>query len=348
METERLLNWYETNRRRLPWREEPTPYHVWISEIMLQQTRVEAVKPYYARFLGALPDIAALARVPEDELMKLWEGLGYYSRARNLKRAARVIMEEYGGEMPADATELEKLPGIGSYTAGAIASIAFGACAPAVDGNALRIWTRMKTDTRDIAKEATKRTIRGEIAAILPRDPFAAGRFNQALMDLGATICLPNRAPRCAECPLSDLCRAHGEGRETDFPVMAKKKPRRIEERTILLIEDEGCVVLRKRPARGLLAGLYELPGLDGYLTEKEVLAWCRTQGIEALQITPLPAAKHIFTHIEWRMIGYRVRVDALSKFVPEKWDGLLADKEAIATRYSVPCAFSNYILYIT
>ncbi|MCR5094515.1 MAG: A/G-specific adenine glycosylase [Lachnospiraceae bacterium] len=343
---EKLLNWYEKNRRILPWREDPSPYHVWISEIMLQQTRVEAVKPYYERFLAELPDVASLAAVSEDRLMKLWEGLGYYSRARNLKRAAIRIMEDCGGKLPKEPAELMKLPGIGPYTAGAVASIAFGACYPAVDGNALRIWTRLTENAGDIGDDRVKRAVTQEIAAVLPDTPFAAGRINQAFMDLGSMVCLPNSAPRCDLCPLADVCGAHDAGRETDYPVKAAKKPRRIEKRTILLIEDEGRILLKKRPARGLLAGLYELPGVEGHLSRAQVLAHCRGEGIEPLRITALPPAKHIFTHIEWHMIGYRIRVDALSDFFPGKQGGILADKQEISTRYSIPSAFSNYILY--
>ncbi len=315
---------------------------------MLQQTRVEAVKPYYTRFLENLPDIEALSRVPEDALLKLWEGLGYYSRARNLKRAAEIIMREHDGQMPETPEELVKLPGIGCYTAGAIASIAFGGRFPAVDGNALRIWTRVHADSRDIMKESTKRALRAQIEAILPDAPFAAGRFNQALMDLGSAVCLPNSMPKCTECPWKTNCLAHGQGRETDYPVTAAKKARRIEKRTIFVIEDEGCVLIRKRPQKGLLAGLYELPGAEGHLNRKEALAFCESLGIRALKITPLPPAKHIFTHIEWHMTGYRIRVDALSDFFPEQMQAVLAGKQDIATRYSIPSAFSNYILYIT
>ena len=343
----KLLSWYDKNRRILPWREDPSPYHVWISEIMLQQTRVEAVKPYYERFLEALPDVAALAAVPEDALMKLWQGLGYYSRARNLKRAAQIVLVEYGGELPSDPESLEKLPGIGCYTAGAVASIAYGRCCPAVDGNALRIYTRMHADPDDIGKEQTKRRIRDAIAAVLPREPFAAGRVNQALMDLGATVCLPTGLPKCAECPWKSLCQAHLRRCETEFPRSAPKKARRIEERTILLIEDADRILIRRRPDRGLLAGLYELPGLEGHRTENEVLTWCRAQGIEPIRMTPLPPAKHVFTHIEWHMTGMRIRVDGFENLFPETIGGILVNKEEIATRYSIPSAFSNYILYI-
>lgn len=344
---QKLIDWYETNRRILPWREDPSPYHVWISEIMLQQTRVEAVKPYYERFLAELPDVAALAAVSEDRLMKLWEGLGYYSRARNLKRAAVRIIEDCGGKLPEEPAELMELPGIGPYTAGAIASIAFGRCCPAVDGNALRIWTRLTENADDIKDDRVKRAVTREIAGILPAAPFAAGRINQAFMDLGSGVCLPNSAPQCDLCPLADVCSAHAAGRETDYPVKSPKKPRRIEKRTILLIEDDGRILLRKRPEKGLLAGLYELPGLPGHLTRKQVLDTLREQGLEPVRITKLAPAKHIFTHIEWHMIGYRIRLDLLSDFYPRTSGEVLADKHEILTRYSVPSAFSDYILYI-
>ncbi|MBR4528947.1 MAG: A/G-specific adenine glycosylase [Lachnospiraceae bacterium] len=342
-----LMKWYDGNRRVLPWREDPAPYHVWISEIMLQQTRVEAVKPYYARFLEALPDIASLAAVSDDALMKLWQGLGYYSRARNLKRAAILIMEEHGGVMPADPEELLRLPGIGRYTAGAIASIAYGLRAPAVDGNALRIWTRIHADDRDISAERTKKEITAEIADILPEKPHAAGRFNQALMDLGSMVCLPNGEPACAACPLASCCAAHRAGREQDYPVTAKKKPRRIEKRTVFVIGDDTWILLRRRPDNGLLAGLYELPSVEGHLNVKEAKRFLAGLGIGAVRITPLPPAKHIFTHIEWRMTGYRIKVDEWASFFQADTGLIPAGKQDISTKYSIPSAFSNYMLYI-
>lgn len=221
-----LLAWYDSGRRILPWREEPTPYHVWLSEIMLQQTRVEAVKPYYDRFLQALPDIESLAAADEEKLLKLWEGLGYYNRARNLKKAAQILVSEYGGRMPDDYEIILSLPGIGSYTAGAISSIAFGKAYPAVDGNVLRILARLRTDERDILQAGVKKSVEEELADVMPKD--RPGDFNQALMELGAMVCIPNGAPKCDVCPWKELCRARAQGITGEFPKKAGKKPRSI------------------------------------------------------------------------------------------------------------------------
>lgn len=339
-----LLKWYDANRRRLPWREEPTPYRVWVSEIMLQQTRVEAVKPYFQRFMEELPDIEALAQAQEDVLLKLWEGLGYYSRVRNLQKAAMQIMEEYGGQMPKDYESLKKLQGIGSYTAGAIASIAFNQAVPAVDGNVLRVISRLLADDGDILNPAVKKRMEQELLPVMPKD--RPGDFNQALMELGATVCLPNGAPKCIECPWEKMCRANLEGTWTEYPKKSVKKPRKIEKKTILLIRDTKAAAIRKRPAGGLLAGLYEFPSLDGHATQEEVLLWLRKQGVSAVRIEKLPSAKHIFTHKEWQMIGYSVLVDELE---PMKRDGrlLFVKPEETEERYPIPSAFAAYSRYL-
>ena len=263
--TGRLLDWYNTHRRDLPWRESTDPYRVWVSEIMLQQTRVAAVLPYYRRWMEALPDVAALAAVEEDRLMKLWEGLGYYSRARNLQRAAKVVMENHGGRFPDTFEGLRALPGIGDYTAGAVASIAFHRPVPAVDGNVLRITARLAALGEDILSPGGRRLFTDMVAELVP--PDRPGDFNQALMDLGATVCLPNGQPDCGACPLAALCAAHAAGRETDFPVKRKKQTRRREEMTVYLLLREGRIALRRREARGLLAGLWEFPHIPGTLT---------------------------------------------------------------------------------
>lgn len=339
-----LLKWYDANRRRLPWREEPTPYRVWVSEIMLQQTRVEAVKPYFQRFMEELPDIEALAQAQEDVLLKLWEGLGYYSRVRNLQKAAMQIMEEYGGQMPKDYESLKKLQGIGSYTAGAIASIAFKQAVPAVDGNVLRVISRLLADDGDILNPAVKKRMEQELLPVMPQD--RPGDFNQALMELGATVCLPNGAPKCIKCPWKKMCRANLEGTWTEYPKKSVKKPRKIEKKTILLIRDTKAAAIRKRPAGGLLAGLYEFPSLDGHATQEEVLLWLRKQGVSAVRIEKLPSAKHIFTHKEWHMIGYSVLVDELE---PMKRDGrlLFVKPEETEEKYPIPSAFAAYSRYL-
>ena len=337
---EPLLVWYDENRRVLPWREEPSPYRIWVSEIMLQQTRVEAVKPYFSRFMDRLPDIASLAEADEDTLLKLWEGLGYYSRARNLHRAAVQIMEEYGGRMPGDYAALQKLSGIGSYTAGAIASIAFGQPVPAVDGNVLRVIARLTEDRGDIADPSVKRKLERNLLPVMPKD--RPGDFNQALMELGATVCLPNGAPLCDRCPWQSICLARRDGVQEQYPKKSAKKARRIEKKTVLLIRDSRCVAIRKRPAGGLLAGLYEFPCLDGHLTKKEVLAWMNEHGVRAVRIEKQPDSRHIFTHREWEMIGYMALVDELEPL--GRGEGLLfARPEEIGEKYPIPSAFAAY-----
>lgn len=340
---EPLLAWYDLGRRILPWREEPTPYHVWLSEIMLQQTRVEAVKPYYDRFLQALPDIGSLAAVEEEKLLKLWEGLGYYNRARNLKKAAEILVSEYGGEMPDDYEKIQSLPGIGSYTAGAISSIAFGRAHPAVDGNVLRILSRLRADDRDILHAKVKKSVEEELLDVMPSD--RPGDFNQALMELGAMVCIPNGAPRCEECPWKGFCLAKIKGCTAEFPKKAKKKPRMIEEKTILVIQDAERVALRKRPEKGLLAGMYEFPSLEGHCREAEVSAYLKEVGLIPIRIRELPPAKHVFTHKEWHMTGYLVRVDELAVKGPrQEMEGFVfVEPEQTRTNYPIPSAFAVY-----
>lgn len=299
-----LLDWFELNARILPWREEPTPYHVWISEIMLQQTRVEAVKGYYERFTSELPDIAALANVDEERLLKLWEGLGYYNRARNLNQAAKLLMKEYDGKLPADYKELLKLPGIGSYTAGAIASIAFGLPEPAVDGNVLRVMKRIAGSFDDISKDTVKKDLEKDIRAIIPKG--RAGDYNQALMELGATVCIPNGKPLCEKCPVAHLCCAFRSETWSQIPVKPAKKARKIEERTVFLLEQEGRFLLHKRLKKGLLSGMWEFPNLCSNYEIEQAEEFLKECGFELL--TPLVSvgkAKHIFSHIEWHMTGY-------------------------------------------
>ncbi len=341
-----LLKWYDVERRSLPWREEPTPYRVWVSEIMLQQTRVEAVKPYFARFMQALPDIKSLAQAPEEQLLKLWEGLGYYSRVRNMKKAAIQIMEQYGGGMPASYEELLSLPGIGSYTAGAIASIAFGLRVPAVDGNVLRVLSRVGMREEDIALPKVKKTMEEELQKVMQERP---GDFNQAMMELGAMVCVPNGAPHCDVCPLRGFCKTAESGRWSEYPKKSAKKARTIEKKTILLIQDENRTVLHKRADTGLLASLYEFPGLEGHFSADEVQKELSERGLRILRIIPLDDAKHIFTHKEWHMKGFHIRVDELSarEEVMKEQGWILAHLEEVEEKYPVPSAFSAYTGYI-
>ena len=343
-----LVEWFRENKRDLPWRKRMDAYRVWISEIMLQQTRVEAVKPYYERFLRELPDVKALSEVPEDRLLKLWEGLGYYNRARNLKYAACQIMEEYGGKFPGTYEEIRSLKGIGSYTAGAISSFVYNIPKPAVDGNVLRVVSRITADGSDIAKAGTKTKIEKEIEEVIPED--AAGDFNQSLIELGAVVCLPNGEPRCGVCPVNHLCAAHKRGMETQFPVKTKAKARRIEKRTVLLFRDAGKVAIRKRPARGLLAGMYEFPNREGHMTYDEAAAYGKSLGLMPVRIRKLGEAKHIFSHVEWHMTGYEILVDELEKSMAaaseEKAakDIIFADIRQLKEIYAIPGAFEAYM----
>ena len=348
---EPLLNWFRENARVLPWREEPLPYYVWVSEIMLQQTRVEAVKPYFQRFIQALPDVRELAECPEEKLLKLWEGLGYYNRVRNMQKAAQIVTENYGGQLPADYQALLDLPGIGSYTAGAIASIAYGIPVPAVDGNVLRVICRICEKEDDITKQSVKTEIEKELREIEPQD--CPGMFNQALMELGATVCVPNGAPFCEKCPLAHLCLARAHDRIGDLPRKKPKQQRRIEEKTVLVIRDGVNTVLRRRPSRGLLAGLYELPNLEGHRTEEEVLGYLKERELAPLRIQALEPAKHIFSHVEWQMIGYMVLVEQMEKDDPARQEGwqseklLIVEPERTEAEYPIPAAFAAYARYL-
>lgn len=300
------MQWYRDNHRALPWRSTRDPYRIWLSEIMLQQTRVTAVIPYYERFTEALPTVFDLAAVDDDRLMKLWQGLGYYSRARNLKRAAVQIVTEYGGTLPDSYRELCRLPGIGSYTAGAIASIAFSERVPAVDGNVLRVLSRLFDDARDIADPHTKDAVFSELSASMPAD---AGTFNQAMMELGAVVCLPNGAPLCDGCPLREVCRAHANGTVALRPVKSKKPTRAVEPMTVLVLRKGESFLIRKRPDTGLLAGLYELPHLPKKRSPEEA-----ADAMTALGLRPVGAIEqydrlHIFTHKEWHMRVYAAEV---------------------------------------
>ena len=334
-----LLSWYDENKRSLPWREDPSPYHVWLSEIMLQQTRVEAVLGYYRRFLAALPDTGALAAAPEDQYLKLWEGLGYYSRVRNLHKAAVMIVEDFGGKMPETSEALRRLPGIGAYTAAAIASIAFGEPVPAVDGNLLRIFARLTLYDRTIKDESAKKAAEAFYRSFIPAD--RPGDFNQSLMDLGATLCLPNGEPLCGACPLSGQCLARREGRTGDIPVKTPKKERRVEEKTVFVIRRGKGVLIGKRPNKGLLAGLYEFPNAEGHLDMKEAARFVQSLGFEPVRLVPLPGARHVFSHVEWHMTGYDVLVDEAG----DQSSGYFfaADAESLEDTWSIPSAFAAY-----
>ena len=302
---ERLLEWYAAGHRDLPWRRDREPYHVWLSEVMLQQTRVEAVKGYYRRFLAELPDIPALAACPPDRLAKLWEGLGYYSRMRNLQKAAQVIVSAHGGVFPREYDAIRALPGVGDYTAGAIASICFGLPAPAVDGNVLRVLSRVTDDAAPVTDAAVKR----EYAARL-REIYPAGRcgdFTQSLMELGATVCGPNSQPQCALCPLASLCLARANGTALLRPVKAPKKEKRTEEKTVFILRCGTRIAVRRRPEQGLLAGLWELPNVDGKCSAQQALAQAERWGVHPRELCRSSEKTHIFTHIRWELRGFYI-----------------------------------------
>ena len=338
-----LLEWFDRNARVLPWRDQPTPYRVWVSEIMLQQTRVEAVKPFYRRFMKALPDVQSLAQCQEEELLKLWEGLGYYNRVRNMQIAAQTVIKDYNGKIPDEYAELQKLKGIGSYTAGAVASIAYGKVAPAVDGNVLRVLSRVLLSREDVLKQSVKRSMEERVTAIMPAE--RPGAFNQALMELGAVVCVPNGPARCMECPVAALCKAYHHGTVDELPVKAPKKKRTIENKTVLVIQDGECTAIRKRPQEGLLAGLYELPNVEGHLSMDEALQKVKEMNLEPLHIEVLPEAKHIFSHIEWRMIGYRIHVSSLEERKEAPF--IFIEKKQSEKQYAIPSAFRAYIKYM-
>jgi A/G-specific adenine glycosylase len=330
-----LLRWYDQNARVLPWREDPSPYRVWVSEIMLQQTRVEAVKPYFERFIQALPQVADLAQASEDQLLKLWEGLGYYNRVRNLQKGARQVMAEYGGEIPASVEELLGLSGVGEYTAGAIASIAFRVPVPAVDGNVLRVMARFLGRREDILLPQVKKKVAGELRGIIPE---RAGDFNQSLMELGAVVCLPVGAPRCGGCPLAPLCRAHAAGEEESLPVKGKKKARSLQEHSVFLLFCGEKVALERRPEKGLLAGLWQLPMLPGSFSQDQAAEVLAGRGL-ALLAPPQKGreAKHIFTHVEWHMESWKARVSQ------EAGGFTWVTGEELNREYPLPSAFQAY-----
>lgn len=334
--SKRLLAWYDAEARVLPWRSNPEPYRVWVSEIMLQQTRVETVIPYFERFLAQLPSISALAAASEQTLLKLWEGLGYYSRVRNLQKGAQAVQERFGGELPAHYEELLTLPGIGEYTAGAIASIAFGLPVPAVDGNVLRVFSRLFASSADIANPQVKKDFKELVLKIQPKD--RPGDFNQALMDLGATVCVPG-APRCGVCPLEQFCMARRRGMEAELPVKAAAKARRHEQKTVLVVVSGGKVLLHRRAPKGLLGGLWEFPNLEGILVEQQVRLELEKWGAQPVRMERLPDAQHIFSHVEWHMRGYSVTADNFSPPPDCEWVAF----DLLKKDYALPSAFKAY-----
>ncbi len=329
-----MLAWYAKNKRDLPWRENKDPYRVWISEIMLQQTRVEAVLGYYARFLKTFPDIATLANADDNLLMKCWEGLGYYSRARNLKKAAKEIMENFGGSFPSDYQSIRSLTGIGPYTAGAVASICFSHKKAAVDGNVLRIVSRITESYAPIDAPQTKKEITMALEKIYPDE---AGDFTQSLMELGATVCVPQN-PKCESCPVADICKSKKAGTQKALPVKAPKKDKKIQKKTVFLLKYQDKFALCKRADSGLLASLWQLPNTEGHLSVEEAVAHAEGLGAKPYEVISRVEKQHIFTHIRWEMLGYTL----LCRACPENF--VWASEEEITEQYALPTAFRQFL----
>lgn len=330
-----LLAWYQDHKRMMPWRVKKEPYYVWISEIMLQQTRTKAVIPYYERFIKNIPDIITLANIPLDELLKLWEGLGYYHRAKNLKKAAQIIVNDYNASFPSTYDEIIKLPGIGEYTASAIASICFHEATPVIDGNVLRITARLTEDKRIIDLPATKKSIRNELRQIMPLE---AGEFNEAIMELGEVICLPKGVPKCGECPLSSICMAYLHQSWAKFPVKEEKKKKKELFFTVFLFHFHDRYALNKRKDGQLLSHLWEFPNIEGNLSLEEVKKWLKEHHIEFVLLKESIASKHVFTHQIWHMKAYDIELShELDSF---SWATLL-EMEA---NYAIPSAFKPFL----
>ena len=329
-----LLNWYQKNKRDLPWRKDQNPYHVWISEIMLQQTRIEAVIGYYDRFIKRLPSIQNLAQINDDELLKLWEGLGYYTRARNLKKAAIMIMEEYDGIFPNTFEQIMSLPGIGEYTASAIGSICFSLKEVTIDGNVLRVYMRLQNCYDNVDDLKIRRKVRNELQKIMPEE---AGDFNQALMELGETICLPNGIPKCSECPLKNFCKSYQNDTYLELPIKNKKKDKKEEKYTILLFYYKSQFVLEKRKESGLLQNLWQFPNIQGHLTKKQLENYLKENKIKFLKVKKSVSYTHIFTHKRWNMISYMVELDKNDYNM--NWNDLKTLKEK-----AIPTAFMPFL----
>ncbi len=326
-----IIKWYQKNKRELSWRKEKNPYHIWISEIMLQQTRIEAVKQYYERFLKQIPTIQNLAEIEEEKLLKLWEGLGYYNRARNLKKAAQVIQEKYKGEMPKHYKELVQLPGIGEYTAGAISSIAYNEQVPAVDGNVLRVVSRVVGSKKDVLESKTKKEFTQKLQEIMPEQ---AGDFNEGLMELGELICIPNGNPLCEKCPLQEICVAKCENLTKLIPVRKQKVKRKKEGKTVFLLEFKEKIAIQKREKTGLLANMYQFPSIDKKINKKEIESVLQKWKLKVRQIEEIGTHHHVFSHLEWDMIGYKIQVDCANE------EFMWVNKKDIIKKYPIPGAF--------
>ncbi len=327
-----LLEWYDTNKRDLPWRKDTDPYHIWISEIMLQQTRIEAVISYYQKFIKEVPNILSLSQISDERLLKLWEGLGYYTRARNLKKAAHIIIEKYQGNFPNTYKELLLLPGIGEYTASAIGSISFSLKEATVDGNVLRVYMRIHNCFDNIDELKTRKQVRNNLNTIIPD---RSGDFNQALMELGEVICLPNAEPKCNRCPISKYCKAYQNNTYKSIPVRNEKKQKKEEKYTILLFSYQNKIAIEKRK-EGLLSHLFQFPNIEGHLSLTELKKHLQDQKIKYHHIQKEISYTHIFTHRKWNMVAYYIELT-------EEQDFHFVSLEELEKKYPLPTAFQPF-----
>jgi len=304
-----IINWYQKNKRMLPWRKDKNPYHIWISEIMLQQTKIEAVKKYYNRFIQEIPDVKNLSKIEEERLLKLWEGLGYYTRARNLQKAAKIITNELNGKFPTKYEELIKLPGIGEYTASAITSISFQEQVATVDGNVLRVMMRILNSKENVLEEAVRKKVTKALTETLKKyNVKHPGDFNEGMMELGETICIPNTKPICNECPIKNFCKAYKENTQETLPIRIKKNRKKEENLTVFLIIYQNKVAVSYREEKGLLHHMYEFPNINKKLTKQETEAYLKSLHITG-KITKGPSHTHIFTHKKWKMQSYIIEL---------------------------------------
>lgn len=332
-----LLEWYSIHKRILPWRVDKDPYHVWVSEIMLQQTRIEAVIEYYHRFMKELPTISDLAECPQDKLLKLWEGLGYYNRVRNLQKSAHIILEKYQGRFPETYQEILDLPGIGEYTASAIASICFSLKEVTVDGNVLRVYMRINNCYDNIDMPKTRKKVREELMKIIPKE---AGNFNEAMMELGETICIPNGIPKCGECPIKDLCEANQKQTVLELPIRQEKKEKKEEPYTVLLFIYQNKVAIQKRKREGLLHNMWQFPNMENHLSKKELEEYLEINKISPFKVKKSMSYTHIFTHKKWSMCSYLISLD---KKIELENISCWVNLEELEKEYALPTAFQPF-----
>ncbi len=334
--TSALTGWYRQNRRDLPWRQDKDPYHVWVSEIMLQQTRVEAVREYYIRFMKALPDVQALAEAEEQTLLKLWQGLGYYNRVRNMHKAAVSVREDHGGVFPCDYEGLRSLPGIGDYTAGAIASICFDQRVAAVDGNVLRVYSRLNEDAGDVKGTVMKKKVSLELQELYPSED--CGDFTQGLIELGALICVPAGQPRCGNCPVSQYCKAAENGTALLYPVKREKKQRKKVQKTVFLFQCGDKLAVEQRPDTGLLAGMYQFPNVDEAMDAADAVRQAELWGVCPHDLQRRVDYTHVFTHVEWEMQAYYMTVEC------EDCRFIWANRDQLKKDIPLPSAFRYFL----